>query len=178
MSLPASDAVFVKAYYAETAEAFCDGHAEAFAFFGEVPLSILYDTTKLAVAQILGDGERKRSRMFEALQSHCLFEDRFGRPARGNDKGNVEGMVGFTRRTFMVPIASAVDIDELNVMLLERCGTRIGAVLRPLGECRHSPAGNGRPMAPTLAPALKQTARRLWNYRRRRSTPVTSGQGG
>ncbi len=130
MSLPASDAIFVRAYHAETAEAFCDGHVQAFAFFGGVPLSLLYDNTKLAVAQILGDGTRKRSRMFEALQSHYLFEDRFGRPARGNDKGNVEGMVGFTRRTFMVPIPHATDIDELNAMLLERCRTRMGAVLR------------------------------------------------
>ena len=130
MSLPASDAVFVKAYHAETAEAFCDGHVEAFGFFGGAPLSILYDNTKLAVAQILGDGTRKRSRMFEALQSHYLFEDRFGRPAHGNDKGNVEGMVGFTRRTFMVPIPHAADIDELNAILLERCRTRMGAVLR------------------------------------------------
>ncbi len=130
MSLPQSDAVFVKAYHAETAEAFCDGHVEAFAFFGGVPLSILYDNTKLAVAQILGDGTRKRSRMFEALQSHYLFEDRFGRPARGNDKGNVEGMVGFTRRTFMVPIPHVADIDELNAMLLEHCKVRLAAVLR------------------------------------------------
>jgi len=68
--------------------------------------------------------------MFEALQSHYLFEDRFGRPAHGNDKGNVEGMVGFTRRTFMVPIPHATDIEELNVMLLERCRARMGAVLR------------------------------------------------
>jgi transposase len=30
----------VKAYPAETAEAFCDGHNAAFAFFGGVPLSI------------------------------------------------------------------------------------------------------------------------------------------
>lgn len=130
VSLPSSDAVFVKAYHAETAEAFCDGHVAAFNFFGGVPISILYDNTKLAVAQILGDGERRRSRMFEALQSHYLFEDRFGRPAHGNDKGNVEGMVGFTRRTFMVPIPRATDIDELNAMLLERCRTRMGAVLR------------------------------------------------
>ena len=130
MSLPASDAVFVKAYHAETAESFCDRHIEAFDFFGGVPLSILYDNTKQAVAQILGDGERKRSRMLEALQSHYLFEDRFGRPACGNDKGNVEGMVGFTRRTFMVPIPHAADIDELNAMLLERCRARMGAALR------------------------------------------------
>lgn len=130
MSLPQSDAVFVKAYHAETAEAFCDGHVEAFAFFGGVPRSILYDNTRLAVAQILGDGTRKRSRMFEALQSHYLFDDRFGRPARGNDKGKVEGMVGFARRTFMVPIPVAPDIDALNAMLLERCRDRLSAVLR------------------------------------------------
>ena len=48
--LPHSDACFVVAYPAETTEAFCDGHVQAFAFFGGVPQSILYDNTKLAVA--------------------------------------------------------------------------------------------------------------------------------
>ena len=46
MATPQSDAVFVKAYHAETAEAFCDGHVEAFAFFGGLPRSILYDNTR------------------------------------------------------------------------------------------------------------------------------------
>ena len=41
--LPHSDANFVVAYPAETTEAFCDGHVKAFAFFGGVPQSILYD---------------------------------------------------------------------------------------------------------------------------------------
>jgi transposase len=130
MDLPQSDAVFVKAYHSETAEAFCDGHVEAFVFFGGVPLSILYDNTRLAVAQILGDGTRKRSHLFAAMQCHYVFEDRYGRPAKGNDKGAVEGMVGFTRRTFMVPLPHARDIDELNAMLRERCEARQQAVLR------------------------------------------------
>src|SRR5271157_232538 len=56
MDLPHSDAGFVQAYPAETTEAFCAGHVAAFAFFGGVPASILYDNTKLAVARILGDG--------------------------------------------------------------------------------------------------------------------------
>ena len=64
----------------KTTEAFCDGHNAAFAFFGGVPVSILYDNTKLAVARILGDGKRQRTRVFTELQSHYLFEDRFGRP--------------------------------------------------------------------------------------------------
>jgi transposase len=32
MDLPHSDAIFVKAYRGETAEAFCDGHVVSFAF--------------------------------------------------------------------------------------------------------------------------------------------------
>jgi transposase len=62
-----------------------DGHVSAFAFFGGVPLSILFDNTTLAVAKILGDGTRKRTRAFSELQSHYLFEDRFGRPGKGNE---------------------------------------------------------------------------------------------
>ena len=49
---------------------------------GWVPQSTLYDNTKLAVARILEDGRRKRTRAFTELQSHYLFDDRFGRPAR------------------------------------------------------------------------------------------------
>ena len=54
-----------------------------------MPLSILYDTTRIAVARILGDGRRKRTGVFSELQSHYLFKDRFGRPGKGNDKGKV-----------------------------------------------------------------------------------------
>ena len=130
VDLPQSDAIFLKAYLAETAEAFCDGHVAAFDFFGGVPQSILYDNTSLAVSRILGDGRRERSAMFSTLQSHYLFKDRFGRPGKGNDKGNVEGMVGFARRNYMVPIPSAHDIDALNAMLLEHCQARQAAILR------------------------------------------------
>ena len=82
MDLPHSDAAFMKAYPAETTEAFLDGHVSAFAFFGGVPQSILYDNTKLAVAKICGDGTRERTRAFTGLVSHYLFTDRFGALAR------------------------------------------------------------------------------------------------
>ncbi len=58
IDLPHSDGCFVKAYPAETTEAFLDGHVSAFAFLGGVPQSILYDNTRLAVARIRGDGRR------------------------------------------------------------------------------------------------------------------------
>ena len=124
MDLPQSDACFVKAYPRETTEAFLDGHVSAFAFFGGVPLSILYDNTTIAVAKILGDGKRERTRAFTELCSHYLFRDRFARPAKGNDKGKVEGLVKFSRRHFMVPVPHAASFDDLNAMLEERCRAR------------------------------------------------------
>jgi len=130
LDLPHSDAIFVKAYPAETTEAFLDGHVAAFAWLGGVPRSILYDNTKIAVAKILGDGTRKRTKSFSELQSHYLFEDRFGRPAKGNDKGKVEGLVGYARRNFMVPLPRVRSIDEFNARVLAACEKRQVAVLR------------------------------------------------
>jgi transposase len=132
--LPHSDASFVKAYPAETAEAFCDGHVSAFAFFGGVPRSILYDNTKLAVARILGDGRRQRTRVFAELQSHYLFDDRFGRPGKGNDKGKVEGLVGFIRRNYLVPVPHAESFEALNARLEAQCRRRLDDRLRRHGE--------------------------------------------
>ena len=130
IDLPHSDACFVRAYPAETAEAFCDGHNAAFAFFGKVPRSILYDNTTLAVARILGDGVRQRTRVFGELQSHYVFADRFGRPGKGNDKGKVEGLVGWIRRNLLVPVPRAASLAALNEQLLEGCRRRFGARLR------------------------------------------------
>ena len=82
MSLPHSDGIYVKAYPAETTEAFCDGHVSAFGSLGGVPQSILYDNTKLAVARILGDGRRSRTRVFTELQSHYCSATGSGDRAR------------------------------------------------------------------------------------------------
>ena len=125
LDLPHSDSGFLKAYPAERIEAFLDGHNAAFAFLGGVPQSILYDNTRLAVARILGDGMRQRSRAFAELQSHYLFLDRFGRPGKGNDKGKVEGLVGYARRNFLVPVPVVPSFAALNAHLEQRCLERL-----------------------------------------------------
>jgi transposase len=122
--LPHSDACFIKAYPAETTEAFLDGHVSAFAFFGGVPLSILYDNLKIAVARILGDGKRTRTRAFTELLSHYLFDDRFGRPGKGNDKGKVEALVKYTRANFLTPVPHAASFAALNATFEQRCRAR------------------------------------------------------
>ncbi len=130
IDLPQSDDLFVKAYPAENMEAFCDGHNAAFSYFGGVPLSILYDNTKLAVGRIEKGGIRKYTQKFDELMSHYLFEARFGRPGKGNDKGKVEGLVGYVRRNFLVPIPRFDSFDLLNRHLEEQCQKRKGKKLR------------------------------------------------
>lgn len=124
LDLPYSDACFVKAYPAETTEAFLDGHVGAFAFFGHVPQSVLYDNTRIAVKKIAGDGVRIRTKAFSELVSHYLYRDRFGRPGKGNDKGKVEALVKYSKYNFLTPVPNVPSIEALNVVLLDRCRAR------------------------------------------------------
>ena len=165
MDLPHSDGCLVQAYPAESSAAFCEGHNVSFEFFGGVPCSILYDNLKLAVARILGDGRRLRTRVFSELQSHYLFADRFGRPGKGNDKGKVEGLVGYARRNFMVPIPHATSFAELNARLLECCRRRLNDRLRghdeTIGERLMRDRAALLPLPPTPYEACEKKAARV-----------------
>ena len=132
--LPHSDDCFVIAFPAENTEAFLEGHNQAFAYFGGVPRTMLYDNTRIAVKEIAGDGERKPTEAFSGLQSHYLFAAKFGRPGKGNDKGHVEGLVGYARRNFMVPVPRVASWEELNAHLLEQCRKRRERKLRGHAE--------------------------------------------
>jgi transposase InsO family protein len=72
--------------------------------------------------------------VFSELQSHYLFEDRFGRPGKGNDKGKVEGLVGYARRNYMVPVPAFDSFEALNAHLLECCRKRMSERLRGHAE--------------------------------------------
>ncbi len=134
LDLPHSDACYVRAYPAAVAEAWVDGHIHAFAFFGAVPQSVLYDNDRCLVAKILPDGTRKRASLFSGFLSHYLIRDRYGRPGKGNDKGNVEGLVGYSRRNFMVPMPAFDTWEAFNLWLEEQCLKRQRAVLRGESE--------------------------------------------
>src|SRR5271163_1149947 len=130
LDLPQSDASYIRAYPAATAEAWVDGHVHAFAFFGRVPLSVLYDNDRCLVARILPDGTRTRARLFSGFLSHYAIRDRYGRPGKGNDKGSVEGLVGWARRNFMVPLPRFASWDDFNAWLEEQCRKRQADILR------------------------------------------------
>jgi transposase len=120
MSLPYSDAFHVSAYPRECTETFQAAHVAAFSFFGAVPTRTAYDNTTIAVRKVVGR-ERELTREFLRLQSHYLFAHRFCRVGRGNEKGHVEGLVGYGRRNFMVPVPSFASFAELNASLEASC---------------------------------------------------------
>ena len=129
MSLPHSGAVFVMASERECTESFWEGHVRASGSFGGVPRRTTCDDTSIAVSKIIGR-ERRLTRGFLRLQSHHLSGHHFCRPARGDEKGVVEGAVKSTRPDFFVPVPQVTGLDALDVRLLQQCTEDRGRRLR------------------------------------------------
>ena len=138
LALPYSDAMFIAAYPRECTETFQDGHVRAFRFIGGVPTRIRYDNARTSVIQITGSRSRKLTDGFLRLQSHYLFDARFCRVGRPNEKGVVEGIVKFARLNYLVPVPEVESFEELNRYLEERCREDLNRRLRgqksPKGE--------------------------------------------
>jgi transposase len=121
MALPFSDALFCQMFPRECTETFQEGHCRAFQFFGGVPTRISYDNSRIAVSKFVGRRGDTPTKEFLRLESHFLFEHHFCLVRRANEKGHVEGSVGFARRNFMVPVPQIDDLEEFNEQLTLSC---------------------------------------------------------
>ena len=130
MTLPYSDAIFMQAFPRECTESFLEGHRRAFDFFGGVPNRISYDNSKIAVARIIGNRERKVTTEFLRLKSHFLFEDHFCLVRRPNEKGHVEHLLDFARKNYLVPVPRVDALKTLNQKLVQNCQDDLKRQLR------------------------------------------------
>jgi len=130
LALPYSDALFVQVFERACTETFWEFHRRAFEFLGGVPWRITYDNDRVLVSKILTRRQRQLTRGFLQLKSHYLFESHFCQVRRANEKGVVEGMIGFTRRNFLVPVPQVRDLEELNAHLIDRCRDDLARHLR------------------------------------------------
>ncbi|NLY79598.1 MAG: IS21 family transposase [Lysinibacillus sp.] len=119
--LSASRVRFVRAYLHEKQEAFLDGFVHAFEFFGGIPTEGLFDNLKTSVQKILQGRNHLEQESFLALQTHYLFKAEFCNPSSGNEKGRVEGSVGYVRRNALVPEPEVQSIEEFNEYLFHWC---------------------------------------------------------
>jgi transposase len=116
-----SGAMFLAVFPTERQDAFLLGQRWAFEFWGGVPRSVVYDHLKPAVAQLLRGHARHEQQAFRHFHSVYGYEAVFANPHAGWEKGSVENLVGYARRTYFVPIPDAASFAELNALLLERC---------------------------------------------------------
>jgi hypothetical protein len=113
--------MFVVAYPRETQEMVFDAHNRAFAFFGGVPLRMVYDNLKAVVEAIFTGKARLFNRRFMVLANHYLFEPVACTPASGWEKGQVENQVGNIREWLFTPLARFASFEALNEWLATRC---------------------------------------------------------
>ena len=121
MRAMASGGAFHVAYYHATQQAFLEAHELGFAYFGGVFRGLRYDNLKSAVKKILRGYQREETNRLIAFRSHWGFTTDFCNPGRGNEKGGVEGEVGYFRRNHLVPVPSVQTLAELNAHLLRGC---------------------------------------------------------
>jgi transposase len=123
-----SGAAFTMASPVETQQAFLEGHAVGFDWFGGVFAEVRYDNLGSAVKKVLRGRRRVETDRFIAMRSHYLFESIFTTPGieGAHEKGGVEGEVGRFRRNHLVPVPAVGSISQLNRLLMSACEQDLG----------------------------------------------------
>jgi len=121
VSFPYSNAGWMQVFPSENQECLLEGLKRIFYHIGGVPIRVRCDNMSTAVAQILEGTERVISDGFCRFMFHHRFKADFCNPDKGNEKGNVENKVGYTRRNMLVPVPTITDFDTFNIDLLRRC---------------------------------------------------------
>ncbi len=114
--------VFLGFFLNAQMESFLRGHVEAFAAFGGLARTLLYDNLKSVVLERVGDTIRFNPE-FLAFAKHYRFEPRPVAVARGNQKGRVERQIDFIRKSFFAA-RKFVDVADLNVQARDWCEGR------------------------------------------------------
>ena len=116
-----SGAMYVECFPTERQECFLLGQRHAFEFWGGVPRVAVYDNLKPAVSGMLAGHTRTEQAAFLHFRSVYCFEALFANPAAGWEKGSVENLVGYARRTYLVPVPQVPELATLNAQLRGAC---------------------------------------------------------
>ena len=121
VSFPNSNKGYTQIFPSQNQECLLEGMKRIFEHIGGVPPMLRFDNMSTAVAQILQDGERVLSEGFRRFMLHYRFRAEFCNPASGNEKGNVENKVGYSRRNLFVPVPTITSFDTYNEALWGLC---------------------------------------------------------
>lgn len=112
--------IFVQAFVSANQESFLEAQQNMFDYFEGIPEKVIFDNAKVAVKDGFGLHARPQAR-YISFSAHYAFSPLFCNPAKGNEKGLVENLVGYSRRNFCVPVPRFKSIELLNKDLLKSC---------------------------------------------------------
>jgi transposase len=97
------------------------GLLAGFTTFGGLTRCALFDNASTAVKHVLRGRDRTENEAFAAFRGGLALHVAFAAPAKGNEKGGVEGVHGYIEDNFFRPIPSFADLKELNEALATFC---------------------------------------------------------
>jgi transposase len=161
----ASGDAYHRAYTHATQQALLEAHEHAFAYFGGVFRTLRYDNLGSAVKKILRGYQRVETERMIAFRSHWGYQSAYCNPAKGNEKGGVEGELGWFRRNCLTPVPEAANLEALNEQLLDMCWANHKRTLAgrsmPIAEARRQegahllpPAEDGFPLEEVIYPLI------------------------
>lgn len=137
----ASGDAFHRAYTNATQQALLEGHEYAFDYFGGVFRTLRYDNMASLVKKILRGRQRLETDRVISFRSHWGYQSEYCNPASGNEKGGVEGELGWFRRNCLVPMPESATLAALNEQLRAACVANRSRTIRgksmTVGQASH-----------------------------------------
>ncbi|MPM42023.1 hypothetical protein SDC9_88685 [bioreactor metagenome] len=121
ISFPHSNNGFTQAFPSQNQECLLTGMQRIFEHIGGIPPRLRFDNMTTAVAQVLHGTERVLADGFNRFMLHYRFQADFCNPRSGNEKGNVENKVGYSRRNAFVPVPTITSFEAFNESLWAWC---------------------------------------------------------
>jgi transposase len=110
------------------------GLLAGFTAFGGLTRTSIFDNATTAVKKVLRGRNREENEAFAAFRGGLALHVVFAAPAKGNEKGGVEGVNGYIEDNFFRPLPSYDNIDELNADLAIFCDASLTRVHTTHGE--------------------------------------------
>ena len=101
-----------------TIESLLDGIESAFRYFGGLVDRLVLDNTSLAVKDVLAGRDRVQTEAFDAFRGGYPFRAEFCAPAKGWEKGSVEGGVKYVRNLVFRPRLAVESWAALNAAII------------------------------------------------------------
>jgi transposase len=150
MTLGYSRRGYAQGYLDERMDSLLEAHERAFAHFGGVCHTLLYDRMRTVVKGVSEDSGRARlNDRFVGFAEHWGFAVRLCRPYRAKTKGKVESGVKYVKRNF-VPGRDFADLEDFNAQLAA-WQTEV-ADMREHGTTHQRPIERFAAEAPALIP--------------------------